>query len=249
MTEPMRELRLLVSDVDNTLLGDDEATERFARWHASRRGGVRLAYASGRLFDSIAETVRQTSLPDPDVVIGGVGTDIQEYPSGRALQAWHEANSAHWNPDAIRAILAGDARLEPQPSSEQTPFKISYYMHDASERELAAIQRRLEQAGYDAQIVYSSNRDLDVLPKGANKGTAAAFLAYTWDISPDQVIVAGDSGNDRALFDHGFRGIIVANARPELAGVQHPLIYHARKPYADGVLEGIAYWTGDHSIG
>jgi hydroxymethylpyrimidine pyrophosphatase-like HAD family hydrolase len=96
--------------------------------------------------------------------------------------------------------------------------------------------------GQSATLIYSSNRDLDVLPADAHKGAAAAFLARTWKIDPRRVIVAGDSGNDASMFLMGYRGIIVGNAQPELRAVAAPFLYHAQLPYAAGVLEGIRHW-------
>ena len=56
------------------------------------------------------------------------------------------------------------------------------------------------------------------------------------------VIVAGDSGNDATMFDEGFRGIIVANAKPELQALRGPRIYRAAQSYAAGVIEGLDHW-------
>jgi len=94
-------------------------------------------------------------------------------------------------------------------------------------------------------MIYSSRRDLDIVPAGANKGTAAAFLASTWwGIPQSRVLVSGDSGNDRDLFGQGFLGIVVSNAHRELKELNGPTVYHARQPYAGGVLEGWRYWIG-----
>ena len=111
--------------------------------------------------------------------------------------------------------------------------------------ELEAMRRALEERSIDARIIYSSGRDLDFLPAGANKGTAAAFVARELGVSPRDGIACGDSGNDRPMFQQGFRGVIVANAQPELRELTGPDIYHADESYADGVLEGISYWWKD----
>jgi hydroxymethylpyrimidine pyrophosphatase-like HAD family hydrolase len=96
--------------------------------------------------------------------------------------------------------------------------------------------------GQSATLVYSSNRDLDVLPADVHKGAAAAFLARTWNIDPRRIIVAGDSGNDATMFQMGFRGVVVANAQPELRALVGRYIYHAEQAYAAGVLEGVRHW-------
>lgn len=239
----MKKDTLLVSDVDGTMLGDDDALAEFARWHGERAHRLGLVYASGRFYRSVVESIRQTGLPEPDAIIGGVGTDIQLFPGGDPLAAWHETIGRNWDANRLRSVLAGRTELELQPEEFQSPFKVSYYFYEATPEDLTALRSQLREAGIEASIVYSSARDLDFLPVGANKGTAAAFFVSRWGLSPDRVMVSGDSGNDRALFEQGFLGIVVANAHLELKKLTSPRIYHAKRAFAGGVLEGVQYWT------
>ena len=72
----------------------------------------------------------------------------------------------------------------------------------------------LAEAGLSCEVVYSSGRDLDVLPEGASKGHAAAFLARRHGMC--RVIGCGDSENDASLLRRDFLGVVVHNALPEL---------------------------------
>jgi sucrose-phosphate synthase len=61
------------------------------------------------------------------------------------------------------------------------------------------------------------------------------------------VIVAGDSGNDRSMFDAYAYGVVVGNAKPELKQLQEELgsdtaVYFAERSYAAGVLEGLRHY-------
>jgi len=232
---------LLVSDLDGTLLGDEEALDRFAGWYETRRANLRLAYATGRLFDSVVDLVGSTSLPEPDAVIGAVGTEITLCPSGKGVDDW-PPHAETWAPDAIRGMLAKLTKLTPQPAEFQTEYKLSYYARDLDARFLVKLHRHLADAGHYVETVYSSNRDLDVLPPAVNKGSALMFLASEWGLRCDRVIVAGDTGNDASMFRAGFRGIVVNNAQPELAALRGAGIYHAKRAYAAGVLEGVQHW-------
>jgi hydroxymethylpyrimidine pyrophosphatase-like HAD family hydrolase len=99
-------------------------------------------------------------------------------------------------------------------------------------------------AGLAVEMVYSSNRDLDILPAGVNKGSASRYLASYWDIPSQRIAVAGDTGNDESMFLQGFRGIVVDNAQEELKAMSSPDIYQSRETFADGVIDGIAHWFG-----
>ncbi len=170
----------------------------------------------------------------------GVGTDVRDARTGRRIDGWPRAE--RWDNASIRELLAEYAELKPQPSELQSEFKISYYGYNLSPSFLRSLSSALNRRGYAVEIVYSSDRDLDVLPQGVNKGTAAAFLADFFGLSRDEVLVSGDSGNDLAMFVQGFRGIVVANAHSELKSLNNPRVYHSPHAYAAGVLDGLQHW-------
>jgi mannosylfructose-6-phosphate phosphatase len=154
-----------------------------------------------------------------------------------------------WDGEIVRTLLANEPGLELQPLEFLTPHKVSYIGEDLSDEYLRTLKRRLAAAGCHVDLVYSSNVDLDVLPRGINKGTASRWLARRWGFTHDQVFVSGDTGNDLAMFEQGFRGIIVGNAQRELKSLQGENIYHASRFYAAGVLEGLEYWlSGERRV-
>ena len=77
----------------------------------------------------------------------------------------------------------------------------------------------------------------------AGKGKAIRYLIQLLGLRPLMVVVAGDSGNDRSMFDEFEYGIVVANAQPELkqlgGEVPQAGVYIAKQPFAAGVEEGL----------
>lgn len=234
---------LLISDVDGTLLGDDAALREFSNWIASRRDRVKLVYNSGRMPDSVRGSVEFFAMPMPDAIIGGVGTEIRDA-RGDHLNGWLDDCPA-WRANVVLELLGAKPELELQPHEFLSPHKISYFGNDLPDEYVQQLRQELEEAGCLADLIYSSQRNLDVLPRGANKGTASAWLAKQWGFDKTHVFVSGDTGNDLALFKQGFRGIVVGNALPELKSLCTGLVYHAEAPYAAGVLEGLQHWLGE----
>lgn len=232
---------LIVSDVDGTMLGDDAALETLWEWLAPRRSSVRLVYNSGRSTTSLRRSIANTPLPEPNALIGNVGTQIETFDPPAPLDGWPKLTGA-WDPNVVRQVFDDIGGLELQPDGYQSRHKVSYFAHGASEAELAGWQTQLEAAGQQTKIVYSSARDLDVLPAGIDKGTATAYLAAHWNMPSDRVIVCGDTGNDLSMFEHGFLGIVVGNALPELTALDSPRVFQAKGHFAAGVCEGLQHW-------
>ncbi len=230
---------LLITDLDNTLLGDDAAVERFQNWwmQNSRRG--RIVYVSDRFFGSIAESIERFRLPAPIAVIGGHGTEIHHYQSGAWLGAWRDDLGTKWKPQEIRESLSYITGLQLRPNNYQSQYKLSFHMSEGVE--LKHVRQVAEAIGGAIELVHDSNGCLDVLPAGVNKGSAAAFVAWTWQYKRQQVIVCGDSADDLAMLRR-FRAVIVGNGSDEVKSLVGPDIYRATAAFADGVVEGLEHW-------
>jgi sucrose-6-phosphatase len=256
---------LLITDLDNTLVGDHKATQTFNQQIQEQRARVCLVYSTGRSLTSFRQLLQEQHLLQPDYLITGVGTGIYHFQSAglpqvaapewldsaRLNPVWANLLSQNWNRSAIAELTSHFPTLVPQVDSEQNLWKLSFLVDSSggdvlTDALLASLQHQLQQANLTAQVVFSSGRDLDILPLGANKGNAATFLRQQLQIPAAATLVCGDSGNDISLFEHAQLGVIVQNAQSEILEWYYrhrqPGHYLAQQPYAWGILEGLAHF-------
>lgn len=231
---------MLVSDLDGTLLGDNTALAEFAAWRRTH-ADVLLVYSSGRLFRSVVQSVSDSLLPEPDLIISGVGTEIHDYRTGCRWHDW-PTDLSRWNAALIQDHLADRSDLELQPEEFLSERKVSYFAHEWTSGQLHSLHEDLLAINIHCRLVYSSRRDLDLLPDSAGKGNAAVFVAERMGLSRRHIIAAGDSGNDLCMLTSAGRSIIVGNAQDDLMALNDPHIFRATHHYAAGVLEGLNHW-------
>ena len=103
-----------------------------------------------------------------------------------------------------------------QKDDKQSDFKISYEIDFDKSPSLAAIKKQLREAGLRAKVVLSLGMYLDVIPVRGGSDLSMRHLLWKWGFSPDNVLVAGDSGNDAGMLIGRTLGVVVGNYSPEL---------------------------------
>jgi sucrose-phosphate synthase len=235
--------KLLVTDLDNTLIGDAAGLERFLHWFADHKDQVAFGVATGRTLDSTLKLLREHDVPTPDVIVTSVGTDIRYGEYLLQDSGWENLIRYFWRPDQLRLLLDTHPLLKPQPRAHCSPYKLSYWTDPAKPLALRELYSLLHQHGLRAHLVHSHGKYLDALPVRASKGRAIRYLAYKWGLRADDILVAGDSGNDLDMLSGDTLGVVVGgygNELNALNGTQN--VYFAGESFAQGILEGITHY-------
>jgi hypothetical protein len=241
---------LLITDLDHTLVGLDTALEQLNQLLDDHRQkyGTRLVYSTGRSLSLYQQLATEKDLLEPDVLIASVGTEIYQRGKNQPDTVWAAKLAENWNRDEVVAVASHFSDLVPQVDSEQRPYKVSYFLAAAAAKEvIPRLTVMLGDRQLDTQLVYSGSRDLDILPRLANKGNAMTFIRQQFNIAPENAIACGDSGNDISMFaERSERGIIVGNAMPELLEWHYlnpnSNRYLAKAHCAAGILEGLQHF-------
>ncbi len=234
--------RMVITDIDNTLTGDDESLEQFLETINSHKNNVGFGVATGRSINSALEFLQENKVPIPDVLITSVGSEI--YYSGKNYldNGWSVHIQQKWEKEKIKKLLATLPFLNPQEPETERLYKVSYFM-EPKEGYLEQIHDLLTKNRCRYNLIYSHQQFLDVLPQRASKGKAIRYLSYKWEIPLENILVAGDSGNDEEMLRGDPWGVIVGNYSEEMERLKGKRrIYFSKKNFAAGVMDGIRHY-------
>jgi sucrose-6F-phosphate phosphohydrolase len=257
---------LLCTDLDRTVLPNgpqpesDGARSRFAALAA--RPEVTLVYVTGRDRQLVCEAMANYSLPEPDYVIGDVGTTIYEVRSKdwHPWPEWQQKIAPDWaglGRSDLGKLLLDIVDLSRQEPAKQNLHKLSFYVPLYADTDTLShdIRLRLEACGVRANLVWSIDEPrgiglLDVLPAGAGKKNAISFLMQRNDFTLADTVFAGDSGNDLPVLVSEIPAVLVANASPEVR--REALAQASERGHADALYiaqGGLMDMNGNYTAG
>lgn len=239
--------RMLVTDIDDTLIGDDEALDALRETLTGNLDRVAFAVATGRPLPNAVRALHKLEdkgLPVPNVLITASGTMLSYGARKRERdRSWERQIDYRWEPNRIRQVLEEIPGVELGPAEGQNPYRVQYRLSRPGEPSLAEVRQRLRQAGVEATVMLDHEVSLEVIPVRASPGRAIRFLCYKWNLEPERLLVAGDSGNDLDMLSGDTLGVVVGNHTDELEELRgRPRIFFAEGKYAWGVLEGIRHY-------
>jgi predicted mannosyl-3-phosphoglycerate phosphatase (HAD superfamily) len=171
-----------------------------------------------------------------------VGTTVVQGEEFAPVGAIEEQLDRLWpGREAVLARLEGLPGIEEQ--EVRPPRRVSYWLREGEmDAAIARMAERLE--GLAVELVGSAGVYIDVLPGGVNKGSTLRRVLEWLERSETEVVVAGDTLNDLALFETGMPGIVVGNCEVELrTRVGHrEHLYLAEGEGAAGILEGLRHF-------
>jgi len=133
--------------------------------------------------------------------------------------------------------------LKYQEIKNQRKFKISYYTSN-NKKNINMVRELLIKNKIKCNLIFSHGQYLDILPYRASKGRAIRYLAYRWNMPFEDILVAGDSGNDMEMLKGDLLGVVVSNYSPELDVLKGSYrVYFSNKKYAARIIDGINHYN------
>jgi len=224
---------ILATDLDGTLIpleGNQQNRDDLEALTAQLRlRHVTLIFVTGRHLDSVRAAIDEFRLPQPDWIICDVGTSLFRRCDPETFEPvdayrQHQDEIVRALPiNALREQLKSIEGLRLQEQEKQGRFKLSFYADAANLDSLVSqIQQDLDRSTAPYSIVHSVdpfNGDglIDLLPATVSKAHALSWWVEYTGRNPEDIVFAGDSGNDLAALTAGYQAILVGNADRKLA--------------------------------
>ncbi len=265
---------LLCTDMDRTVIpngiqkeaiGARETFSQFCYEHT-----VTLVYVTGRHLALMSQAVKKYKLPIADYAITDVGTRIyhQKDNQWHPICAWEKEINQDWHgiePTKIHHLVCAIPGISLQEFEKQNSHKISFYIDLQQLDEngcFAHVKKQLSPLNINTNLIWSIDETsntglLDILPPKANKLHAIEFLQKHLGYEAQEVVFAGDSGNDLEVLISPVQSVLVANATPELKKQALSLVkqkgteqqfYQAVNTknnngnYSSGILQGVMHY-------
>ena len=254
-------IRLLLADVDGTLVTPDKAlTERaIDAVRSLGKAGILFAITSGRPPKGMSMLIEPLNLTTPIAAFNGgilVNRDmsvieqrtipadlvvpVADLNKSFGLDTWVYRGADWYVPDPKGAHVAKETatvRFEPKVMDSLDGLTSDVAKLVGVSDDLDAVARASTAAhdkfGDHVAAARSQPYYLDVTHPDANKGAVAQYLARKYSISTDSIATIGDMPNDVLMFAHSGLSIAMGNASLE---VQHA----ARRVTTSNADEGFA---------
>lgn len=239
----------LASDLDGTWLpaAGREADLRALEAFLERHPGVVLTFATGRTLGSALAVLAGRVKVLPRFLVTDVGTAIFERkPEGRwvELEGYAQWVEHRWAFRAVAGALLGALPAGVVQQSGVLPRRrlaLEVQGGCGLAQAAQALALRLRAEGVEADLLASSERCLDVLPRGVNKGAAIGYLQNCMGLS-GPLVACGDSENDLAMLQRADLPVLMArnSLTPQAQDTLGAGLCRAQEPGPLGILHVLA---------
>lgn len=234
---------VLASDIDGTLVGHGGESElaQYLKLHPE----VGVVYLTGRTRANAEPLIHRYGYPEPLALCTDIGADIFWGADRRVDESWAFQQRRDWSPRRVMRSLEQVPGVEflGRSSHWRLAFRV------AGDEQLAASKARLVKDGVMHRTLWDAEQlRLDVVPRGALKGSALKHILNRLNVKAHQCFVAGDAENDGDILEGRYRGVLVANGSVLLKERLPEAIM--RSPYegAYGVLHGLRQFLHDPEV-
>ncbi|HEX5025199.1 MAG TPA: glucosylglycerol-phosphate synthase [Agriterribacter sp.] len=231
---------LLATDLDGTFLGGRQADRLKLYRLIEQEKDISLAFVTGRGIESVMPLLDNPVIPNPDYIICDVGATVLNGKTLEAIQPIQSEIEGHW-PGMLfikkKIKKVKGLKLQPVPQERRYSF---YY---DEQTDLDMLRDIAAEMGLD--VLLSAGKFLDILPKNVNKGSTLKQLVRLLDLSPREILVAGDTFNDCSLYDTGYNGVVVGTSEQALLDytADMPHVLQASAAGAGGILESMEHFN------
>lgn len=233
---------MIATDLDGTFLGGKSLHKQQLYSLVRENKDVQLVYVTGRGLESVLPILNDPIMPNPDYIICDVGATIVNGNNLEPVESLQSDIEKKW-PGHLTIIekLKEFSGLVYQQVPQQR--RCSFFVDNI---QTAKDIKKYVKDELGCEVIYSANKFLDVLPQSVNKGSSLTKLVKLLKLKDEEVLVAGDTLNDLAMFQCGYKGVVVGQSEPALVTATKNTedVYHAEAAGAGGILEALKYFPG-----
>ncbi len=230
---------ILATDLDGTFLGG-KMEDRLRLYKIIKQAkDIQLIFVTGRGLESVIPLLSDPLIPTPDYIIADVGATVVNGHTLEEVEAIQGDIEARW--PKVYAIQEDVLKINGVSFQEVPQQRRSSYFYSKG-TDLTQVHSIAQV--HDLDVITSVDKYLDFLPKGVNKGSTLRKLVDYLNVPEQDVLVAGDTLNDLAMFEIGLRGVAVGKSEETLVAKvsNNESVYCASSAGAGGILEAMYHF-------
>ena len=235
----MRNIKLIVSDLDGTLLNTNKALSERTKnaLQECRSRGIKIAYATGR--GGSAERVAPSEFFDGKITMNGAVAKIGDeiiynrlipYETARpiliacnnqGIKITSEVNGMHYTNFHTTDFWANLTNFEIVDFAKLKIDAEKIYSPNPSAEHKLFIEQLLPDELYSVGTYDGTGILLQIMHNEATKAKAVAALAQLWNIDTSEIAAFGDELNDLDMLEYAGVGVAMGNALDDVKKISN----------------------------